>query len=177
MRHIRLAMASVLALGAFGALVIAAQAQSPTQEATTPTAAETPPAGDGTATEAPSDDATPTEAEQSLLVPGLRAGHYLCFFGMHVFTPAVMDLLDAAVERAAEGERVELSPLLAEVARQERYLALQVEGRRYPLDVGYGLLTAQLALALSGRDRETVLAGLCEMLAQDHLDRDQDRPA
>src|SRR6185312_5135285 len=36
---------------------------------------------------------TPTEAEQRLIVPGLRAGHYLCFFGMHVLTPAVMDLL------------------------------------------------------------------------------------
>ena len=36
---------------------------------------------------------TPTEAEQRLIVPGLRAGHYLCFFGMHVLTPAVMELL------------------------------------------------------------------------------------
>jgi hypothetical protein len=30
----------------------------------------------------------PTEAEQNI-VPGLRAGHYLCFFGMRV-TPVVM---------------------------------------------------------------------------------------
>ncbi len=36
---------------------------------------------------------TPTEAEQRLVVTGLRAGHYLCFFGMHVLTPAVMDFL------------------------------------------------------------------------------------
>ena len=36
---------------------------------------------------------TPTEAEQHLVVPGLRAGHYLCFFGMHVLTPAVMEIL------------------------------------------------------------------------------------
>src|SRR5262249_23206855 len=34
---------------------------------------------------------TPTEAEQTLIVPGLRAGHYLCFFGMHVLTATVMD--------------------------------------------------------------------------------------
>ena len=39
---------------------------------------------------------TPTEAEQRLIVPGLRAGHYLCFFGMHVLTPAVMEILGAA---------------------------------------------------------------------------------
>jgi UTP--glucose-1-phosphate uridylyltransferase len=37
---------------------------------------------------------TPTEAEQSLLVPGLRAGNYLCFFGMHVLSPLVMELLE-----------------------------------------------------------------------------------
>lgn len=30
---------------------------------------------------------TPTEAEQQITVPGLRAGYYLCFFGMHVLTP------------------------------------------------------------------------------------------
>src|SRR5437667_2874362 len=44
---------------------------------------------------------TPTEAELRLVVPGLRAGHYLCFFGMHVLTPAVMDLLAAHVDAAA----------------------------------------------------------------------------
>src|SRR5438876_1201619 len=36
----------------------------------------------------------PTLAELRLQVPGLRAGHYLCFFGMHVLTPTVFDLLD-----------------------------------------------------------------------------------
>ncbi len=36
---------------------------------------------------------TPTEAEQRLMVPGIRAGYYLCFFGIHVLTPAVMELL------------------------------------------------------------------------------------
>src|SRR5437588_5635098 len=40
---------------------------------------------------------TPTEAEQTLIVPGLRAGHYLCFFGMHVLTPTVMELLGEQV--------------------------------------------------------------------------------
>src|SRR6202451_4175154 len=36
---------------------------------------------------------TPTEAEQSLIVPGLRSGQYLCFYGMHVFTPAIFEIL------------------------------------------------------------------------------------
>src|SRR3954453_22756345 len=36
---------------------------------------------------------TPTEAEQKLDVPGLRAGYYLCFFGMHVLTSTVQRIL------------------------------------------------------------------------------------
>ena len=46
---------------------------------------------------------TPTEAEQKLIVPGLRAGRYLCFFGMHVLTPAVMHRLGEMVRAPATG--------------------------------------------------------------------------
>jgi UTP--glucose-1-phosphate uridylyltransferase len=109
---------------------------------------------------------TPTEAEQALLVPGLRAGFYLCFFGVHVLTPAVMELLAAQVEAAKPGQSVALSPVLAELARRERYLALEVDGQRYNIGVKYGLLTAQLALALDGVDRERVLAQIVDLLAQ-----------
>lgn len=108
---------------------------------------------------------TPTEAEQTLLVPGLRAGYYLCFFGMHVLTPAVMDLLGGSLARIKPGERLALSPALAELARKERYLALEVQGSRYNIGVKYGLLTGQLALALDGNDREEILAQLVELLA------------
>lgn len=107
---------------------------------------------------------TPTEAEQSLLVPGLRAGHYLSFFGIHVLTPVVMELLERHV--AARGEEgVQLSPVLDELAQRERYLALETRGRRFPVDARYGLLTAQLALALNGHDRDEVLVALVELLA------------
>jgi UTP--glucose-1-phosphate uridylyltransferase len=108
---------------------------------------------------------TPSEAEQRLIVPGLRAGYYLCSFGMHAFTPAVMDLLVERVQ--SDGPTVTLTAVLAELARRERYLALEVRGRRYNTGVKYGLLYAQLALALGGSDREDVLAGLVELLAQD----------
>ena len=118
---------------------------------------------------------TPTEAEQTLLVPGLRAGHYLCFIGMHVLTPTVMELLAPKVEAArrdgARGACVQLSPVLSELAERERYLAVEAPGRRCPVDVPYGLLTAQLALALSGRDRDEVLTGLTELLADRELRR------
>jgi UTP--glucose-1-phosphate uridylyltransferase len=108
---------------------------------------------------------TPTEAEQRLFVPGLRAGHYLCFFGIHVFTATVLDLLASSIGAAPADAAIQLSPALAELAARERYLALQVEGRRYNIGVKYGLLVAQLALALSGAEREQVLAQLLELLA------------
>jgi UTP--glucose-1-phosphate uridylyltransferase len=108
---------------------------------------------------------TPTEAEQRLIVPGLRAGHYLCFFGMHVLTPAVMELLSAEVARVGAKGGVHLSTALARLAERERYLACELQGRRYDIGVKYGLLTAQLALALDGQDREEVLSGLVELLA------------
>jgi UTP--glucose-1-phosphate uridylyltransferase len=109
---------------------------------------------------------TPTEAEQKLVVPGLRAGHYLCFFGMHVLTPTVMGLLDALVAGNAGRGGVHLSAALAQLARRERYLAFEARGRRYDLGAKYGLLTAQLALALEGGDRDEVLSGMVELLAQ-----------
>jgi len=43
---------------------------------------------------------TPTEAEQRLIVPGLRSGHYFCFFGLHALTPAVMDILGRLLRTA-----------------------------------------------------------------------------
>jgi len=108
---------------------------------------------------------TPTEAEQRLIVPGLRTGHYLCFFGMHVLTPAVLELLEEGV--ATAGNRsVQLTSALAQLARRERYLAGELQARRYDIGVKYGLLTAQLALALDGQDRDEVLSGLVELLAR-----------
>ncbi|MBL9170748.1 MAG: NTP transferase domain-containing protein [Verrucomicrobiales bacterium] len=109
---------------------------------------------------------TPTKAEQELIVPGLRAGHYLCFFGMHILTASVMDLLGAGISTLEPGRPLTLSPSLAKLARQERYLACELQGRRYDIGAKYGLLTAQLALALAGNDRDEVLSGLVELLAQ-----------
>jgi UTP--glucose-1-phosphate uridylyltransferase len=108
---------------------------------------------------------TPTEAEQKLIVPGLRAGHYLCFFGMHILTPAVMEILGEMLDRAGGQASTALSPALTKLAARERYLASELQGRRYDIGVKYGLLTAQLALALDGKDREEVLSGLVELLA------------
>jgi UTP--glucose-1-phosphate uridylyltransferase len=105
---------------------------------------------------------TPTQAEQELIVPGLRAGHYLCFFGMHVLTPVIFDLLDAL----GDSGRRQVSPALAMLAGRERYLAYEVAGNRSNLGVTYGLLVAQLALALSGKDRADILSQIVDLLAR-----------
>ena len=105
---------------------------------------------------------TPTQAEQELIVPGLRAGHYLCFFGMHVLTPVIFELLDSLGDA---GNR-QLSAALTMLAGRERYLAYEVAGNRYNLGVPYGLLVAQLALGLSGKDRADILSQLVDLLAR-----------
>jgi UTP--glucose-1-phosphate uridylyltransferase len=112
---------------------------------------------------------TPTEAEQYLLVPGLRAGYYLCFFGIHVFSAALMEMLGAHVRaRLVEspGTPVGLTPVLDDLAGRERYLALEMPVVRCPIDVRYGLFAAQLSLGLAGKDRDEVLALLLDHLAR-----------
>jgi UTP--glucose-1-phosphate uridylyltransferase len=111
---------------------------------------------------------TPTEAEQRLLIPGIRTGHYLCFFGIHVFTASVMDILDRKLAKS-DGTPVTLVDALTELASQEQYLAVEDQGRRYDLGAPYGLLIAQLALALNGRDRSEVLSQMIELLADREL--------
>ncbi len=107
---------------------------------------------------------TPSVAEQQLVVPGLRAGFYLCFFGLHVLGAEIFTILEE--QRTAAPDRpLGLSPALHALAGRQRYLAFSVAGRRYDIGAAYGLLFAQLALSLSGRERDHVLTQLVELLA------------
>lgn len=107
---------------------------------------------------------TPTEAEQRLIVPGLRSGQYLCFYGMHVLTPTIFEILAKLLEKP-KAERPSLSSALAELAKREQYLAMIQKGQRFDVGVKYGLFSAQLALALQGQDRDKVLTELVQLLA------------
>jgi UTP--glucose-1-phosphate uridylyltransferase len=114
-------------------------------------------------------------AEQRLHVPGLRVGHYLCFFGMHVLTPTIFELLDEAVRAAGPELRdIQLTPAMRQLARRERFLAVQTNGRRHDIGTPYGLLEAQAALAFAGADRDLVLARIMELLLQFEQDRRPD---
>lgn len=106
-------------------------------------------------------------AEYKLLTPGLRPGHYLCFFGMHVLAPRIFEILDEHIKRGRRENRlIQLTPALRELARQEKYLALETCGRRFNIGVPYGYVEAQIALALAGKDREKILRHLVEILLQ-----------
>ncbi len=110
---------------------------------------------------------TPTQAEQSLIVPGMRAGHYLCFVGMHVLTAGVMHALQGIFAAGQGDHPPTLSDALARLTRQERYLALEQHAGRYNVGVKHGLLMAQLAIVLAGPDRDEVLTGVIELLAKE----------
>lgn len=103
-----------------------------------------------------------TVAEQQCAVQGLRAGHYLCFFGLHVLTPTIFKLLG---EDANGPGKLGLSPALAKLAARESYLAAEITGRRADLEAAYGFLRAQLALGLASSGRDEILALLAEELA------------
>ena len=71
---------------------------------------------------------TPTLAEQQLIVPGLRAGHYLCFFGLHVLDGEIFTLLEE--QRAAHPDQnLGFSPALHALAARRRYLARTTTSR------------------------------------------------
>jgi UTP--glucose-1-phosphate uridylyltransferase len=109
----------------------------------------------------------PTLAELRLQVPGLRAGYYLCFFGIHLLTPSIFELLDELVRQdQREAGQVQLTTALNALAAREKYLALETVGTRHNLGVKFGYVEAQVALALGGADRDRMLSMLVESVAR-----------
>jgi len=106
---------------------------------------------------------TPTIAEQELLTAGLRSGNYLCFFGLHVLMPSVFGYLADAI--AQKNSPIPLTNALEATLSRQRYLAYEIDGYRYNLGVKFGLLNSQLALGLSGVDRDRVLTQLIDVLS------------
>ena len=84
---------------------------------------------------------------------------------MHSLTAGVMEHLESEIARLGEGESLGLTPTLAHVAGSEKYLAVELAGQRFNLGERYGLLRAQLSLALAGPHRDEVLTDLIEITA------------
>lgn len=110
---------------------------------------------------------TPTVAEERCMISGLRQGTYLGTFGTHALTPLVFDLLRERARTLPRGQRLGLTESLAALASRERYLAFEVDGQRVDLEGPFGLLRAQLALALHGPRREEVLRLILEEVARE----------
>ncbi len=108
---------------------------------------------------------TPTVAEELCMVPGLRQGTYLGLFGTHVLTPRIFAVLREQTKAVKPGGRLGLTEALAVLANREKYLAREVKGLRLDLEGPFGLLRAQVALALHGPRREEVLEILLEEVA------------
>jgi UTP--glucose-1-phosphate uridylyltransferase len=106
-----------------------------------------------------------SRAELELKTPGLRTGYYLCFFGMYVFQPALFDLLSEEIQENP-GMNILLTPVQQKLAKKEKYLALEIQGRRYDTSKMFGLLQAQIALGLAGQKRDEVLTVLLQTLAE-----------
>lgn len=103
-----------------------------------------------------------SRAELELSSNGLRAAHYLCFFGMHVLHPQIFEPLARA---AAAGGEVGLSEALQELATADQLCAQEIDGTRCDIGGNTGYLRSQLALALAGSSRDEVLSAIVEILA------------
>ena len=83
---------------------------------------------------------------------------------VHMAVDTLGHLLAAHVTAANEQDRSQVSVLAAQV-QVVTGDAVELAGRRYDIGERYGLLTAQLAIALSGKDRDEVLTRLVDLLA------------
>lgn len=105
-----------------------------------------------------------SQAELELQTTGLRAGYYLCFFGMHIFKPVIFDFLQNEIHSGKEN--ILLTPSQQELASKEKYLALEMKGTRYDTSKKFGLMQAQIALALAGCTKNEVLSSIVQILAE-----------
>ena len=104
-----------------------------------------------------------SQAELELQTPGLRAGYYLCFFGMHVFKPAIFDLLENYMRGLSDN--IQLTPVLQELSERDKYLAFEMKGTRYDTSKHLGMFEAQVALGQAGTIKDKMLNSIIHILA------------
>jgi len=106
-------------------------------------------------------------ARQKLVTPGLPAGNYLAHFGLHVFSPRIFDSLEYVIrgDIRDQGE-IQLTSAQEHLRQQtDRYWAVCSQGQRYDTGIPYGLMEAQLALALNGVHRTEICEAIARILA------------
>ncbi len=106
-----------------------------------------------------------SQAELELQTAGMRVGHYLCFFGMHVLEAPIFSFLEQQMKKNKKGTDLQLTPALQQLAQHQKYLAKEVTGRRFNLGTRFGWLEAQLAFGQDGPYSEELLSSIIEQLA------------
>jgi len=108
-------------------------------------------------------------AREYMRIEGVEEGMYLCFFGMHLFTPEIFDCLGYEIRKGIR-ERGEFQLTTAqELLRRElgRYFAFEVKGRSYDTGNPLSLIETEIGLALNGRFRDRVLELLSKLEQRD----------
>lgn len=104
-------------------------------------------------------------AEEHLRTSGLSRGHYLCFFGIHIFPPAIFHALEHHIANdIRERNEIQLTNAQELLRGQERHIAAEISGERYDMGVPFGYIQTQLALAMNSGSRRDVLAALAHLL-------------
>jgi UTP--glucose-1-phosphate uridylyltransferase len=107
-------------------------------------------------------------AMKHLVTQGLAPGEFLCHFGMHVFSAAIFDCLDHLIRNDIRS-RGEIQLTTAQQLLQNRvhdYYCCELSGERYDTGIPFGLMEAQLALALAGVYRQEIVESVARLLAQ-----------
>ena len=106
-------------------------------------------------------------AEKNLRVEGLLWGMYLCFFGMHVFTPSIFESLQFAIDNdLREKGEFQLTSAQERIRENgENYVAFEAVGERHDIGIPFGYAQTQAALAINSVYREQMLAELVRLLA------------
>jgi len=110
-------------------------------------------------------------AEEHLRTQGLRRGEYLCFFGMHVFPPALFEKIEYHIRKDIRDRgEIQLTNALDLLRADGLYLAAEVDGARYDMGVPFGYIQTQIALALHSPARRQVMASLPHLLTLSDLE-------
>jgi UTP--glucose-1-phosphate uridylyltransferase len=106
-------------------------------------------------------------AREKLTTPGIPAGNYLSHFGMHVFSPAIFDSLERLIrDDVRQGGEIQLTAAQEHLRRQGgEYWTALCRGQRHDTGIPYGLMEAQLALALHGVHRTQICEAIARILA------------
>lgn len=112
-------------------------------------------------------------ATEHLATPGLPKGEFLCHFGMHVFSPAIFETLEHLIRNGIRNRgEIQLTTAQQLLLNGVRgYYCCELSGERYDTGVPFGLMEAQLALALSGVYRHEIAESVARLLKAQSDDR------